>query len=75
MWPKCNHTYGILHSLLHICMPSECPTKPVAVVVAYLGAAFPFLVSLVTFDTILSCTKGLSDHLQSTEIDLAGAAS
>ena len=37
-------------------------------------AAFPFLVSLVTFDRILSCTKSLSDHLQSTEIDLAGAA-
>ena len=37
-------------------------------------AAFPFLVSLVMFDRILSCTKSLSDHLQSTQIDLAGAA-
>ena len=27
-----------------------------------------------TFDRILSCTKSLSDHLQSTQIDLAGAA-
>ena len=34
-------------------------------------AAFPFLVSLVTFDRILTCTKE-SDHLQSTQIDLAG---
>ncbi len=36
-------------------------------------AAFSFLISLVTFDRILSCTKSLSDHLQSTQIDLAGA--
>ena len=34
-------------------------------------AAFPFLVSLDTFDRILSCTKSLSDHLRSTQIDLA----
>ena len=38
-------------------------------------AAFPFLVSLVTFDRILSCTKSLSDHLQSTEIDQSVSSS
>ena len=30
--------------------------------------------SLIIFDKILSCTKNLSDQLQSTNIDLAQAA-
>jgi len=33
-----------------------------------------FLLNLVAFDKILSCTKGLSDQLQSTEIDFSQAA-
>ena len=37
-------------------------------------ASFSFIVSLVTFDRILSCTKCLSDQLQSTQVDLAQAA-
>lgn len=32
--------------------------------------SFQFLVSLVVFNRILTCTKGLSDHLQNPEIDL-----
>ena len=36
--------------------------------------AFSFLISLVTFDRVLSCRKSLSDLLQSTQLDLAGAA-
>ena len=36
---------------------------------------FMFIVSLVVFDRVLSVTKGLSDALQSTDIDLAKAAS
>ena len=34
---------------------------------------FSFLISLVTFDRVLSCTKSLSDQLQSTGVDLATA--
>ena len=37
-------------------------------------ATFVFIVSLVIFDRILSCTKSLSDQLQSTHVDLAQAA-
>ena len=37
-------------------------------------ATFSFIVSLVTFDKILQCTKNLSDQLQSSSIDLACAA-
>ena len=33
-----------------------------------------FLVSLITFWRVLSCTKSLSDQFQSREIDLAKAA-
>ena len=36
--------------------------------------SFSFLVSLVTFDKILSCIKHLSDELQSSSINLACAA-
>ena len=35
---------------------------------------FKFLVTLVLFWCILSCTKSLSDHLQSTDTDLATAS-
>ena len=35
---------------------------------------FHFLLSLITFDKILSITKGLSDVLQSATLDLAKAA-
>ena len=35
------------------------------------AATFAFIVSLVIFDRILSCTKSLSDQLQSTHVDLA----
>ena len=35
---------------------------------------FSFILSLVMFDKILSCSKSLSDQLQSTNIDLAHAA-
>ena len=35
---------------------------------------FSFMLSLVMFDKILSCTKSLSDQLQSSNIDLAQAA-
>ena len=37
-------------------------------------AKFSFLLNLVTFDKVLSCTKGLSDHLQNTDLDLSQAA-
>ena len=33
--------------------------------------AFPFTISLIMFDRILSCTKQLSDQLQSSSIDLS----
>ena len=36
--------------------------------------SFLFLISLVTFDRILSCTKHLSDELQSSSINLASVA-
>ena len=36
--------------------------------------SFSFIVSLVVFDRILSCTKSLSDILQEPELDLAKAA-
>ena len=36
--------------------------------------SFKFLMTLVIFWRILSCTKGLSDHLQSTKIDMSKAA-
>lgn len=36
--------------------------------------SFPFIVSLVVFDRILSCTKQLSDQLQSSKIDLFRAS-
>ena len=39
----------------------------------YQVAAFSFLITLIMFDRILSCTKSLSDQLQSTQIDLAQA--
>ena len=35
---------------------------------------FKFLVTLVLFWRILSCTKSLSDHLRSTDTDLAKAS-
>ena len=35
---------------------------------------FKFVLSLVVFDRLLSCSKGLSDVLQSTQLDLAKAA-
>ena len=35
---------------------------------------FKFLISLIIFDRILTCTKGLSDSLQSSHIDLGKAA-
>ena len=37
-------------------------------------ATFSFILSLIMFDKILSCSKSLSDQLQSTNIDLAQAA-
>ena len=37
-------------------------------------SSFQFVLCLVIFDRILSCTKGLSDTLQSTQLDLARAA-
>lgn len=37
-------------------------------------AKFLFLLSLVTFDKVLSCTKGLSDHLQNPDLNLSQAA-
>ena len=37
-------------------------------------AKFRFIVSLITFDRILSCTNSLSDQLQSVQIDLSSAA-
>ena len=40
----------------------------------YQVANFSFIVYLVMFDRILSCTKCLSDQLQSTQVDLAQAA-
>ena len=40
----------------------------------YQIANFSFIVCLVMFDRILSCTKCLSDQLQSTQVDLAQAA-
>ena len=36
--------------------------------------SYKFLVTLLLFWRILSCTKSLSDHLQSTKIDLAKAS-
>ena len=35
---------------------------------------FKFLMTLIIFWRILSCTKGLSDHLQSTKMDMSKAA-
>ena len=35
---------------------------------------FKFVLSLVVFDRLLSCSKGLSDVLQSTQLELAKAA-
>ena len=37
-------------------------------------SSFRFVLCLVVFDRILSCTKSLSDTLQSTQLDLARAA-
>ena len=37
-------------------------------------AKFRFIVSLITFDRILSCTNSLSDQLQSVQLDLSSAA-
>lgn len=37
-------------------------------------AKFHFIVSLITFDKILSCTNSLSDQLQSVQLDLSSAA-
>ena len=37
-------------------------------------SSFRFVLCLVVFDKILSCTKSLSDTLQSTQLDLARAA-
>ena len=37
-------------------------------------SSFQFVLCLVVFDKILSCTKSLSDTLQSTQLDLARAA-
>ena len=37
-------------------------------------AKFSFLLSLVTFDKVLTCTKGLSDQLQNSDVDLSQAA-
>ena len=36
--------------------------------------SFKFLMTLIIFWRILSCTKGLSDHLQSTRMDMCKAA-
>ena len=36
--------------------------------------SFSFLVALITFDRILTCTKQLSDNLQSSSIDLSRAS-
>ena len=36
--------------------------------------SFTFLVSLVTFDRILTCTKQLSDQLQSSSLNLSSAS-
>ena len=35
--------------------------------------SFKFLLSLIVFDRILTCTKGLSDHLQNPRLDLTRA--
>ena len=37
-------------------------------------AKFSFILSLVTFDKVLTCTKGLSDQLQNSNLDLSQAA-
>ena len=36
--------------------------------------SFKFLISLIIFDRVLSCTKSLSDQLQSPQVDLASAS-
>ena len=36
--------------------------------------SFKFLISVITFDRVLSCTKSLSVQLQGTKIDLGRAA-
>ena len=37
-------------------------------------ATFSFIISLIMFNRILSCTRSLSDQLQSTYVDLCQAA-
>ena len=69
------HTYDcILVTLKEIGNGSDSIKAVEARGLCYQIEAFSFLISLVTFDRVLSCTKSLSDLLQSTQLDLAGAA-
>ena len=68
-------TYNAVLATLQIIMEGDDRTKAVEAQGILLQIkCFKFLVTLVLFWRILSCTKSLSDHLQSTDTDLAKAS-
>ena len=65
------HTYdSLLIAFEEISMSSDYSKAVEAKALLHQVKSFPFIVSLVMFDRILSCTKQLSDQLQSSTIDL-----
>ena len=69
----CNTYDSLLATLIQVSDGSETSKAVEARGFLHQVASFPFLVSLVTFDRILSCTKSLSDQLQSVQNNLASA--
>ena len=67
--------YDSLLATLHNISESNDPFKAVeARGFLHYVAKFRFIVSLITFDRILSCTNSLSVQLQSIQLDLSSAA-
>ena len=70
------HTYEAVLATLQECIDSDrdkvrvCEAKGLLMQIK----SFQFIVGLVVFDRVLSCTKGLSDALQCSNLDLAKAA-
>ena len=69
------HTYDCVLATLEEIGDGNDRTKAIEAKGLYCQVAtFSFILSLIMFDKILSCTKSLSDQLQSINIDLAQAA-
>ena len=70
----CSTFDSVLATLEELADGEDCSRATEATGIWMQVQTFKFLLSLIIFWRVLSCTKSLSDQLQSTEMDLAKAA-